>query len=125
MTTKNRKLVFKDYLPKELKVSSNEIYKGIHYSKRKKIKDSYYDYYSFLIRRKIKKVTKYPIDISILFTFTKNPLDSSNCSYMLKMIEDILVSEGIIKDDSSKYVEWVSSKSIKGMDDTIEIYFSS
>lgn len=69
------------------KVSSNDTYAGMHWTKRTKLKNQY----KAIVRlqwRSIFKVKRYKV--SYKFIFKKNPLDASNCSVMLKMIEDIL-----------------------------------
>lgn len=70
------------------KFSLNEWYSGIHWSKRKKLKDRYH----WLVKSQFKHVfnreKKY--HVSYGFHFEKNPLDASNTGAMLKLIEDII-----------------------------------
>jgi hypothetical protein len=93
------------------KISTNEIYGGVHWSKRNKHKENMlYDCIDF------KKVgfIDCKVNIHMDFYFKSHSLDSSNCSYMAKMIEDCLVKYGVLKDDSIKYVSKFSLESHKG-----------
>lgn len=98
-------------LPKH---SLNEIYSGKHWTKRKKDKDIY----KLLIKNQFKSVLDDDkiYSVSYTFEFKKKPLDTSNCVYMLKMIEDI-----IFKDDTYKIIPELKIKSIKGKEDKVII----
>jgi len=63
----------------------------------------------------------YKVNIHFNFYFKGRLLDSSNCSYMAKMIEDCLVHYGVIKDDTTKYVGRFSLESHKGKKDFVTI----
>lgn len=97
------------------KMSTNKIYAGTFYRNRVEDKTAYY----FEVRRaihanKIKAFdTSIPVTLSFSFIFKKRPLDASNCSYMGKMIEDALVKNGILADDSSRIVSEVRYSSVK------------
>jgi len=97
------------------KLSTNKLYAGTHWTKRKKIKDLYTLTLRPLLKAcEIEPVEDYPVDLEFIFLFGKGRvLDSSNCSGMGKVIEDILVTEGILEDDSSSYVRTVSYSSAK------------
>ena len=58
----------------------------------------------------------YPVKLHFLFTFGKGNrvYDSSNCAAMGKMIEDCLVTKGILEDDRAKFVESVTYESKRG-----------
>ena len=86
-----------------LKFSTNKIYAGIHWSKRREIKDSILDYAGAFCRP-VKKFGPYPIQICYRFFFTSKPLDTTNCTFLVKMFEDALVSLKILEDDSPQYV---------------------
>lgn len=98
-------------LPKH---SLNEIYAGKHWSKRKRIKDSY----KLIIRSQFKKWLpkdeKYRVYYE--FYFKRSPLDVSNTVYMLKLIEDV-----IFEDDSYKIVKELNIKSDKAKEDFVKI----
>lgn len=100
------------------KVSTNEIYAGTHWSKRAKHKDIML--WSFLgVKSQLKPVDK--CKLSFEFLFKRNPLDCSNCSYLVKLLEDCLTHYKIIKDDNYKIVQEVKITSSKGKDDEVII----
>jgi hypothetical protein len=100
------------------KISGNSIYAGMHWSKRKKLADLYHTY-MMPYRKNI--VKDYPVDISYIFTFKSKPLDTSNCFLMLKFLEDGMVKNGIITNDSPEYVQSTTVYSQKGERDEVEI----
>lgn len=94
------------------KISTNKIYAGVHWTGRKHQKDLYlmatkYD------MKKIEKIES-KVDLEFIFYFKSRVLDSSNCSYMGKLLEDCLVAHGVLQDDTIKYVGKVSYQSFKG-----------
>ena len=94
------------------KISTNKIYAGVHWTGRKHQKDLYlmatkYD------MKKIEKIES-KVDLEFTFYFKSRVLDSSNCSYMGKLLEDCLVAHGVLQDDTIKYVGKVSYQSLKG-----------
>ena len=105
------------YLP--FKVSTNKIYsQSENWQQRKKHKDLML--WAFLPHankfKGMQPVSKAKIRID--FTFARQPLDCSNCSYMAKMIEDCLTHFGIIPDDSYKIITEFTITSTKGKEDT-------
>ena len=103
-------MILKYNLPKQYKVSTNAIYSGIHWRKRKQIAD----YFHNLTRtdcKQLKQITK-KVNIDFEFYFKSRYLDSSNCSFMWKMIEDSLVKNWLLKDDTNKYVWKISFNSM-------------
>lgn len=95
------------------KVSANKFYDSRHWTYRKKIKDVY----SLLLQRYYHCMDcskSYNVDYE--FTFQKRPLDTSNTSAMIKMIEDVL-----FKNDSYKVVRKISTISSKGKRDCVKI----
>ena len=103
------------------KISTNKIYAGLHWSKRKAIAADYH--LSVLSEVRKRKLSQYGMPVAIFFTFSFKGklLDCSNCTFMAKMIEDGLVCAGIIKDDSPKYVEEIRIVSKKGEKDIVTI----
>lgn len=99
-----------------IKISTNKIYAGRHWAKRKKDKDDYH----LLMHKPFKDLepVKNLCDLTFIFTFKRNCLDSSNCSYMGKLIEDCLAEYQILKDDSRRYVQFVTYGSEKGNEDS-------
>lgn len=84
--------------------STNDIYSGIHWSKRKKWADSVHT----LVKNMTMGVTPFtvPVEIVIRPVIGKGckARDTSNYSYALKLIEDGLVASGIIAGDESDKV---------------------
>jgi hypothetical protein len=89
------------HLPK--KISTNEYYKLFHGS-RTVIKKEYQEYVWAALVGKRKKITDYPINVTYDFYLTGRPLDWVNLSAMTKMIEDALVINGVLENDSPKYI---------------------
>ena len=96
------------------KVSLNLFYAGVHWTKRKKLKDKY----KLLIKSQFKQVLskdkKYEVEYT--FNFKTRPLDASNCVAMVKLIEDV-----IFEDDNYKIVTSLNIKSRKAKFDSVEI----
>lgn len=107
------------------KISTNEIYAGKHWKNRFELKTFYHLAISAEITKgNFKKLETFPVFIRYDFFFKNNPLDSTNCSYMLKMIEDSLVHNEILPDDSLQYVAGFSCYSHNGPADTVKISIS-
>ena len=92
-------------------ISTNSIYAGKHWKKRDKDKEAYrwcFQQYA----KKIQAITE-KVDLHFTFYFSSNTrsYDSSNCSYMGKMFEDAMVKNGILKNDSRKYVRRFTTQS--------------
>lgn len=96
------------------KISLNKWYAGIHWTKRKKIKDNYTQIVSSQFSNVLGKDRTYQVEYH--FTFKSRPLDASNCVAMVKMIEDI-----IFETDSYKVVTEIVITSSKGLEDKVEI----
>lgn len=100
------------------KVSANKVYDStMHWAVRKKLADLYHKY---MLAHK-SHVSEYPVDMSYIFTFKKNPLDVSNTFLMVKLIEDGLVRNGTLEGDSPEFVGSISVHSQKGNSDEVEI----
>lgn len=109
-------------LPIYWKISSNDIYSGKHWTKRNTLKNNYRQ--AYVLSLKTLKNDFESVDIQIDYFFKKNALDSDNCSYMTKLIIDCIVKAGILKDDSTKYINWVKMRSQKGGNDMMIITLS-
>lgn len=85
-----------------IKESSNKIYAGMHWIRRKKLKDSYL----WLTKGPFSRLkpVKEKVNLQFDFFWGVRPLDSSNCSFMAKMIEDCLVAHGILENDTINHV---------------------
>jgi len=96
------------------KVSLNLFYAGVHWTKRKKLKDKY----KLLIKSQFKQVLSKDktYDVYYTFNFKTRPLDASNCVAMVKLIEDV-----IFEDDNYKIVTSLNIKSRKAKFDSVEI----
>ena len=96
------------------KVSLNMFYAGVHWTKRKKMKDKY----KLIIKSQFKPILpkdkSYQVDYT--FNFKTRPLDASNCVAMVKLIEDV-----IFEDDNYKIVNSINIKSRKATADSVEI----
>lgn len=69
---------------------------------------------------------KYPIRAHYHFKLRGCAIDASNCAFMVKCIEDALVSAGIIPDDNPKYIgsiTLISEKAPKVALNTVEVQF--
>jgi hypothetical protein len=103
-------IILKD-LPK---VSLNKWYAGIHWTKRNETKNNY----KLIVRSQFKKV--FPKDMSYeceyIFHWKKNPLDTSNCVAMVKLIEDVL-----FEDDKHDIVPKITIQSKKAKEEFVEI----
>ncbi len=93
-----------------IKVSTNSIYSWIHFSQRKRIADMFHE----ITREDCKefKQLQEKVDILFQFFFQTRYLDSSNCSFIWKCIEDGLVKNGLLKDDTNKYIGKVTYESV-------------
>jgi len=100
------------------KISTNAIYSGVNWTVRKKHKE---DFLWLTIHFKQLEKISGKVDIDFNFFFKKVALDSSNCSYLAKMLEDCLVGYGVIQGDSPKFVRKISMQSQKGEKDFCEI----
>jgi len=92
-------LILKYDIP--IKVSTNKIYSWMHWKQRNTIANMYHDLTNEV---QIYETFKEKVDIEILFYFRSKYLDSSNCSFMWKMIEDSLVKNKLLTDDTNTYV---------------------
>ncbi len=92
------------------KVSTNTIYAGKHWTKRKEYKESFYYAVRGHIGSRYEPIPS-KVDIEFDFYFPNRPLDSSNCTFMGKMIEDAFVELGLLKDDNIANVGKVSYQS--------------
>lgn len=80
--------------------SSNTIYAGVHWTVRKKQADEIHEMVGWLVKGK--KPFDKPVEITCEFG---GRLDIDNCSYVAKLIVDGLRKNGILKDDTRKYVQ--------------------
>jgi hypothetical protein len=86
-----------------IKVSTNKIYAGTHWSKRKSAKDGIASF-AAVFCRPVQKIKSYPVEIHYKFFFASRPLDTLNTAVMAKCFEDALRSLGILEDDDPKHV---------------------
>jgi len=96
------------------KISTNEIYAGVHWGTRKKHKDLFNIIVKNQFKHVFSKKNKYIVHYT--FYFKNNPLDATNCSYMIKLIEDI-----IFESDEYDVIVEFSGKSRKADADYVEI----
>ncbi len=105
-------------IPIPQKVSTNEIYAGVHWRKRQQLAELYH---MSLIEYRNKKIFDYPVDVTYIFSFKGKLLDCDNCSYMSKLLKDGLRKWNIIEDDNPSFVQSVTLISQKGKKDEVEI----
>lgn len=86
-----------------MKVSTNKIYAGIHWSKRANIADGFTGLIRFVCSRAL-PVGQYPVQIRYRFFFAKQPLDTTNCAFMAKCLEDALRAVGVLEEDDPAHV---------------------
>lgn len=104
-------------IPIPEKVSNNQIFGGGHWGKRARLCDLYDNYLVDVPPYK----GEYPVEIWYLFTFKSKILDTTNCGGMMKLLEDALVANKVLPDDSPKYVRRSIVEVQKGAKDTVEI----
>lgn len=90
----------------------------MHWTKRNKLKDLYHE--ALLEYRKL-KVNSYPVTITYIFTFKSRPLDTTNCSFMVKLLEDSLIANGVILNDDITKVDETCILVQTGDKDQVEI----
>lgn len=96
--------------------STNKIYSGVHYTIRSKHKKKFR-----AVPIVAKPVTEYPVKCHYHFMIPNN-FDTSNHSYLQKLIEDSLVKANILKNDSKKYVNSIEITAEKSDNMTCEVY---
>lgn len=99
------------------KVSTNAIYGGMHWAKRKKLADLFHE--SLIEYRNVRFKT--PAHLTFTFSFKGRLLDVGNCSFMEKMLTDALVHWKIIPDDTPEYVASIKIQVLKGNKDMVVI----
>ena len=109
-------------MPLPMKVSTNKIYAGVHWTERDQAKDDFH-WAVKSVKSKIPKLNAFPVGIEYTFFLKGRPVDSSNLSYMAKMIEDALVEIGAIPDDSPKFVSFTKLVSKSGKENEVEVRF--
>ena len=106
-------------IPIPEKVSTNAIYAGKHWTYRNRQKEDWL-WSVKSVRANLRPVESYPVTLCMTFYLKGRVLDSSNCSFMGKMIEDALVKLGVLKDDSYKYVHKVAYSAEKAQKGDVE-----
>ena len=86
-----------------IKKSTNSIYAGEHWAKRKEYKDSVLNTVA-LFCRKAPAITEWPVSIRYRYLFESRALDTLNTAYLAKCVEDSFRSLGILPDDTPEYV---------------------
>lgn len=114
--------------PLPQKVSANQIYSTMHWSKRQQVKDLYH-LFMLQYKNKLKFEEKdYPLRVSYLIEWKKRPLDATNQFPIIKMIEDGMVMAGILRGDDCKSIREIVSKTVhnpKIEHDTITVVFEA
>lgn len=86
------------------KVSFNQV-SGWHWRRKNQLKNEFseYLYYTLKPYQPYPKF-KYPLRIEYFFKLKGKLLDCTNCAFMAKLIEDILVKQGAFTDDTPEYI---------------------
>jgi hypothetical protein len=98
----------------KMKFSLNKIWWGWPWSQwlRKDKRDMWHEVIDEVIDEyKLKKIN-YPIEIEFIFYWKSRYLDCSNCTPMVKLIEDWLVENKILTDDTNEYIRRIHIESI-------------
>jgi len=85
------------------KVSLNKIYSGVHFRTRSRHKDAYH--WAVLATGAPKYNGPFPCTVHYHFRLNGSRLDVSNHAYMVKMVEDGLVSAGVLPEDDQTIVK--------------------
>jgi hypothetical protein len=99
------------------KVSTNAIYAGMHWAKRKRLADLYH---RALIEHRLTRIPT-PANLTFTFTFKGKLLDCTNVAFMAKLLEDGMVQWGILPGDAPDQVASVKLRVLKGTKDTVSI----
>lgn len=96
------------------KISLNKFYSGIHWSKRMKVKNEF----GLIIKSQHKGVFGKKLSYTVIyyFYFKSRPLDTDNCSAMIKLINDWL-----FEDDTYLIIPTIVIHSILDKDERVEI----
>lgn len=84
--------------------SNNKLYGGLHWSTRAKVAREWHEFYFYLAKEQgAKLIEHYPVSVTYEFHFRNQPMDSSNCVGMVKLIEDAL--KGVLwTDDDPRHI---------------------
>lgn len=90
----------------DMKFSLNRIWAGWPWTQwiRKAKRDLWHEIISEKVDDDGIKKIPYKIMVDYIFYFKTRSLDCSNCSLMVKMVEDWLVESWILEDDTNKYI---------------------
>ena len=106
-------------------ISTNKVYAGMHWGTRKRIAEHYHKVVAKEFARDGVALLTYPVHLVFVFSMTKRLMDCSNVSFMGKMIEDGLVSAGLVPTDTIKHICAVTYKVILGDKDEVNVYTDS
>jgi len=118
---KMKLLEFKIFEKVTSAISTNKIYAGMHWSKRKEIVDSWHEiiYYTLLQQNIKRELFKQPVDIIV---YSDDDLDADNHFFLIKLIVDTLKEYELIVEDNRKYVKSVKFEFYKEEGIKVEIY---
>ena len=92
------------------KISTNEIYAGVHWNIRSKHKNNWRS----VLCHWFKKIPQPEVPFILEIEFhLKRLIDCDNCGYMSKLIIDCLVHSGIIADDNPKVIKGINTRIFK------------
>jgi hypothetical protein len=112
-TKTNKELIIKLDIFEDMKYSLNRIWAGWNGSQwvRKAKRDLWHSIIEQVVEEEEIKPIDFPVEIYFEFWFRTRTLDCSNCSVMVKLIEDGLVCAWVLKDDTPQYIRHIHIKS--------------
>lgn len=96
--------------------SLNKFYAGVHWTERNSIKNTWRTLVKKAVRDDgIKPIEHYPIEVEVILNFGKGDrrYDWENGSMAAKLVQDSLISEGILTNDSPPYISKGSIACVK------------
>lgn len=87
------------------KVSLNVFFRKHYHSKNTLNHEFHLAIKEAIQKQKINPVKEYPISITFVFYLTGTLLDWDNCGGMVKALQDGLILEKVLENDSPKYIK--------------------
>ena len=97
------------YINNYTPISTNKIYSGCHWTKRKKIADEFHLLVTDAVN--LFKVSSFIGSVELSFKWSnKSRFDLDNHAFMRKMIIDALVKKGIVVGDQKRYIKKITEE---------------
>lgn len=104
-------LVLTYEIPRNFKKSTNLIYKWVHWALRKQVADYFHNISAEDCSECVS--IDFLVVIEFKFFFKSKYLDHLNLAFMAKAIEDWLVGNGLLKNDTNEFVDSVLLKTVR------------